>query len=157
MTKFDPTALPQIRRWLEHVQPDPSKRRISTFVTANTTLAGAAALSAIYFPRFKKYRGCYLIDEGAGGKLSPHRRDAVDGWLTQLGDDLGAVERLVNHLRPADLYINDPDADDEGLSYLAEVLAFSWAIAAGQQFPAQEFRTLVEYGVDPEVTIFAIR
>lgn len=143
---MDPLSLPQITEWVAGGATFEPR----SFIRANSTIAEAVALSMIAWPTLVKYRDGVFLEMAFD-------REVIDDWFARL-DGPGSVESMVNHVHVWDLFAVSGDSEDDAAAYLASVIAETWLVAAGKQFPEISFDVVVtnaaeEYG--PTVTLIS--
>lgn len=143
---MDPLTLPQIAAWAPDGDFEPR-----SFLQANSTIAEAVALTAVFWPAFVEYRGRVFLEMA-------FEQAVVDDWFTQLGDG-AAVEAVVNHLHVWDLFGVNGEAEEEAAVFLASTIAETWHAAASKRFPGTSFTVSMsneaeDYG--PTVTLTSI-
>ncbi|MFI5871688.1 hypothetical protein ACIBAH_04460 [Streptomyces sp. NPDC051445] len=108
-------------------------------MSSNVSVAEAAALADLYWPKFVEYRdGVFL-----GFKFD---RNAVDDWFDHLQDDVRAVESVVNHVHLWDYFVITLESEYAALPALAESISVIWRAAAQAAFPDREFEVGVSDG-----------
>ena len=104
-----------------------------------------ASLMAFLSPPFVEYRGGVFLGFA-------FNQVVIDDWFARL-DDVGDVERIVNHVHVWDLLPSNGFVETEALA-LAEPLASFWRSALECEFPDRAFVVQVDadgsYG--PELT-----
>ena len=91
----------------------------------------AAAYASLFWPGFTEIDGCVLL-----GDRVP---ETCAEWKGQLGDDLSAIESVLNHRHLSHLFMRAPEPHDALLDHLGNVLRDTWAAKLRQDFPDREF------------------
>jgi hypothetical protein len=111
----------------------------------------------LIFPELVNYRGGWF-------RASRFTQGNADVWFAHIGDDVQAVESMINHL---DVFEDYPGRDESGgvseASALADVLAYAWPRWARERYGIEiECRVYFseEEGGEPEaatVTFWSVK
>jgi hypothetical protein len=137
---LDPMELPEPAQWRAGFGGTPG---LFDFVSTHASLALALAITRVSWPRFTVVRECVVIAE----RYDP---TTFEQWWVRLDGDVGAIERVVNHLHLWDLF--DDESDDsrveQAFREMAQLVAASWRCALESAFPGRKFEVVVSD--DPE-------
>ncbi|MEU0641775.1 hypothetical protein [Streptomyces umbrinus] len=106
------------------------------FMSANVSVAEAAALADLYWPKLVEYRGRVFLGFKFDGK-------SIDDWYGRLAGDWRAVESVVNHVHLWDYFVITLESEYTALPELAETIAVIWRAAVQKAFPDREFEVTV--------------
>lgn len=134
---MDPRGLPQLSEWVTGAEAD--GYHLQGFMSANVSVAEAAALADLYWPKFVEYRGSVFL----GFKFD---RNAIDHWHDHLSGDRRAVEAVVNHVHLWDYFVVALESEYAALPELAESIAVIWRAAVREAFPDRGFEITVSDG-----------
>lgn len=134
---MDPRGLPQLSEWVTGAEAD--GYHLQGFMSANVSVAEAAALADLYWPKFVEYRDCVFLSF----KFDRH---AINDWYGRLQGDCRAVESVVNHVHLWDYFVITLESEYAALPKLAESIAVMWRAAVQAAFPDREFEIAVSDG-----------
>jgi hypothetical protein len=131
---MDPRGLPQLSEWVTGAEAD--GYHLQGFMSANVSVAEAAALADFYWPKFVEYRDRVFLGFKFDGK-------SVDDWYGRLSGDWREVESVVNHVHLWDYFVITLESEYAALPELAETIAVMWRAAVQKAFPGREFEVTV--------------
>ncbi|MEU8867598.1 hypothetical protein [Streptomyces umbrinus] len=131
---MDPRGLPQLSEWVTDAEADGC--HLQGFISTNVSVAEAAALADLYWPKLVEYRGRVFLGFKFEGK-------SIDDWYGRLSGDWRAVESVVNHVHLWDYFVITLESEYAALSGLADAIAVMWRAAVQKAFPDREFEITV--------------
>ena len=111
----------------------------------------AIAFASVFWPKLIEVDGCVLLAE----RYDP---ETFRQWRDKLGDERGAIERVINHVHVWDLFNSEShEVPDEQVRALATTIADTWRCALNVQFPERDGEValaLDEPDDGPTLTLF---
>lgn len=100
--------------------------------------------SKLFAPEFVEYRGGVF-------RRDAFKSEKVDDFF--VGNDLAAVEAVVNHVHIFDVVTDEGVQDEDPALWSAALrLADAWRALLAARFPQREFEVTCQIGYGPEVT-----
>jgi hypothetical protein len=134
---MDPRIFPRTREWSERV----GEWDVRQYVINNMDVSDAVVMSSLFWPGFIERSGGVFID-------FLFDETSYAQWLGQLGGNVRAVEKVLNHLHLWDVFGPKSDQEYAAVSELARKIASMWRVAVHDTFHTRKFS--VEISDDPE-------
>ena len=134
---MDPRIFPRTREWSDRV----GGWDLRQYVVNNVDVSDAVVMGEVFWAGFVERAGAvfvdFLFDEASYMK-----------WLTETGEEIQPIEKILNHLHLWDIF--DPKSDQEyvAVSELSRKLANTWKVSVCTAFPTRGFS--VELSHEPE-------
>jgi hypothetical protein len=125
MPDLAPEAIPSLTEFCR-LHPDGS---VWNWLNVVSDVSVAAAFGKLFWPDFVVHDGGIFLREFFS-------EETYKEWKAQPGMNTFAVERVMNHVHVADLFLNSKltPPDDSAISYLAAVLGKLWSLRALEDF-----------------------
>lgn len=132
-------VLPELREWNDGKGVSPE-----AWLNSFGSVPQALMYSALFCPEFVEFEGCLLWHDA-----SP---EMFVQWMTTLGGNRSAVERVMNHVHLTDLFLNAPQPPtDAQVDHLGHVLQDLWGLQLRRDFPHLDVQVAFEWD-DPEAS-----
>lgn len=119
--------IPELKRWNNGGGIDPE-----TWAGCTGTFQLAVAYTTIFWPDFTEMDGMVFR-----GKMT---RAMLDSWIKNCSGDRKNIEATANHLHILDLhYLGSPDASEERIVFLGNVLREIYRAKLRLEFPDRNF------------------
>lgn len=142
-TSIEVSTLPGLAEW---AKADPQVTPL-TWLHGSADIQMAVAFTALFWPDLVEHDGGVFLQESFNPEFHAQ-------WKAKLGDDVSAIERVMNHRHVGDLL---PGADRVGfanLQHLGHVLAATWRTRLADAFPERQFEVSCNEDLEnEEVTV----
>jgi hypothetical protein len=130
-------------QWRSEWGESASAWRPTVYLNQEEALPAVIAAGWLFNPATVEYRGGVFLTD----RFDPA---TVDEWFTQIPDDLGRIEAVVNAVTLFDLFVNvDVGPYEDALPKLAEDIAACWAGVLTLRYPDRVVQVRADDGTDP--------
>jgi len=126
-TKIDIRSLPHLAPWAD---ADPQFTPL-TWLYAEANVEMAVAFTALFWPDLVEHNGGVFLR----AFFDP---EVFAQWQEKLGDDIAAIERVMNHRHVGDLLPGAEHVGSGNLRHLGRVLAATWQARLAEMFPHRQ-------------------
>ena len=93
----------------------------------------AIAFTKLFWPDFVEHEGGIFLSEALNSQI-------YEQWKIELGNDVAAIEQVMNHQHIDDILPGAQNASTENLLYLGQALAQMWESRLKSLYPQRRFQ-----------------
>ena len=115
------------------------------FGAANIEIA--IAFTKLFWPDFVEHEGGIFLSEAFNSQI-------YEQWKIELGNDVAAIEQVMNHQHIDDILPGAENASTDNLLYLGQALAQMWESRLKSLYPQRRFQVKCDRDEDTVVVTF---
>lgn len=115
------------------------------FGSANIEIA--IAFTKLFWPDFVEHEGGIFLSEAFDSQI-------YEQWKIELGNDVAAIEQVMNHQHVDDILPGAQNASSDNLLYLGQALAQMWESRLKSLYPQRRFQVKCDRDEDTVVVTF---
>ncbi|MBE9094266.1 hypothetical protein [Tychonema sp. LEGE 07203] len=115
------------------------------FGSANIEIA--IAFTKLFWPDFVEHEGGIFLSEAFNSQI-------YEQWKIELGNDVAAIEQVMNHQHIDDILPGAQNASSDNLLYLGQALAQMWESRLKSLYPQRRFQVKCDRDEDTVVVTF---
>lgn len=142
--KLDIDQLKNFQRWKQANGDDFS---LWDYLSRASRAEVAIAFTKLFWPDFIEHEGGVFLSEAFNVEL-------YQQWKAHLGNDLVAIERVINHQHLDDILSGADKVGIKNLFYLGEVLVQMWESRLKSLYPDKDFEVICNQDENTVVVTF---